>query len=395
MSVLQMTGGQPPYETVLAELMEREHRTNPFPQMVAGVLPYQTLQGFIECGVITGISTDYVNPASIDLPLSAEAYRVEYNFLPVRGEIIRTMLSTVGATRHDLAFPLEVGVTYLVRIDGRITLPKGVYGYANPKSSTGRNNVHVTLIADGVDQYDSVLNFGVRNGELWVLITPGSYPVKVSAGLALNQLRLFNGTSFLSPVEILMARERYGLFFTPDGNKFARDALLDHRESFFLSLRFGKGRIGWECRGVSNRVLDMTKIDYYQPEEFFEPVYARGDTLDLRMGSFYILSTDERVLVPPNLSAELRAMDPRMGEFRAHTAGYIDPGWGWGGDVPIGNPITLEFVIFKPIMIRPTQNVVRIRFERMFNEPNVHYTAANSNYIIQNAAKLSKHFKSA
>lgn len=360
-----------------------------------GVLPFQTLTELFDSGFVVGMPLSYINPASIDLPLSDEAYRVVDSFLPRPGESVRSLLTEVGATPHNLSVPLEVGVTYLVRVEGKVKLPIGVYGYANPKSSTGRLNLHVVLVADGVPMYDALQHVGIQGGEVWVLISPGSFPVVVSPGLALSQLRLFNGPSFLDSLEISTAIGKYGLLFSAEGRKYEEEECQRHSDSFYLSLSVKPGIIGWECRGT-NRILDMSRIGHYLPEEFFIPVETRGGSVRLRAGSFYILSTEQRICVPPNFSAELRAMDPRMGEFRAHTAGYIDPGWGWGKEGEVkGRPITLEFVMFKPLMIRPGQNVVRIRYERMVEPPVVVYDAANSNYTMQGVAMLSKHFRRA
>lgn len=99
-------------------------------------------------------------------------------------------------------------------------------------------------------------------------------------------------------------------------------------------------------------------------------------------------------MVPPNLSAELRAIDPRLGEFRSHAAGYIDPGWGYGAEgEECGRPITLEVIPHEDMLVRNGQTVARIRYECMKEVPETIYDAAASNYTDQRAARLSKHFK--
>ena len=47
-----------------------------------GVLPKQTLRELFDPHFIGAIDEKYLNPASIDLPLSAEAYRLVSAFLP-------------------------------------------------------------------------------------------------------------------------------------------------------------------------------------------------------------------------------------------------------------------------------------------------------------------------
>ncbi len=359
--------------------------------MPNGVLPIQKLQELLHPKFIDGVDEKYLNPASIDLPLSEEAYRVETIFLPLPGEIVRDALTLVGATPHKLTDQLEVGVTYVIRIEGRWKLPKSVYGYANPKSSTGRLNLFCRTIADAVPMYDSLIGPGWE-GELWVLVRPDSFPVLVSAKLSLSQMRLFYGKSFLDPLETEIAVEKHGLFFEPNGIKIPYKDMEQRADSLLLSIYVGEN-MGWECPG-NRKVLDLTKTNHYDPEAFFLPVRRRNGSLILRKDTFYILSTEERVMVPPHLSAELRAIDPRLGEFRSHAAGYIDPGWGWGKDgSEHGRPITLEVIPFEDTLIRSGQKIARIRYEKMHTEPSVNYDAAQSNYVHQAGAKLSKHFK--
>ena len=72
------------------------------------------------------------------------------------------------------------------------------------------------------------------------------------------------------------------------------------------------------------------KIDHYDVRDFWEPLPPRGDRkLILDPGEFYILASSERIHIPPELAAEMVAIDPSMGEFRVHYAGFFDPGFGF------------------------------------------------------------------
>lgn len=358
-----------------------------------GVLPKQMLRELCESGHIGGVAEKYLNPASIDLPLGEEAYRLESIFLPLHGEKVRELLPLVGATPHNFENPLEVGVPYLVRIAGQWKLPSMVYGYANPKSSTGRNGFFCRTVADNVDMYEALVGPG-WSGEQWVLARPDYFPVQLKPGLAVSQMRLFDGKSFLDDLHTELAMERTGLLFDKDGRKLFLQDTRRHADSFLLTLYVGEN-MGWECQGT-RKVLDMTRVGHYEPKDFFKPIKVSDGKYILRKGGFYILTTRERIAVPPYLSAELRAIDPRLGEFRSHAAGYIDPGWGYGkeGEQP-GRPITLEVIPQEDMLVRDGQTVARIRYEHMKEMPETYYDAANSNYTDQQAARLSKHFKMA
>ncbi len=356
-----------------------------------GVLPKQMLRELFTTGYITGIGEQYLNPASIDLPLSKEAYRLESIFLPLRGEKVRDLLPLVGATPHHFSNPLEVGVPYLIRVGGEWNLPSTVYGYANPKSSTGRNGFFCRTVADKVDMYEALVGPG-WSGETWVLARPDYFPVLLAPGLAVSQMRFFDGKSFLDDLHTEFAIQQSGMLFDEQGRKLSLSDTRRHADSFLLTLRVGEA-MGWECHGT-RKVLDMSKKDFYDPDDFFKPIRVTDGRYILRKGGFYILTTKERVMVPPYLSAELRAMDPRLGEFRSHAAGYIDPGWGYGvAGEECARPITLEVIPQEDMLVRDGQTVARIRYEYMKEIPETVYDAAASNYTDQRTARLSKHFK--
>lgn len=85
----------------------------------------------------------------------------------------------------------------------------------------------------------------------------------------------------------------------------------------------------------------MDKVDFYDPREFWEPIYSNGGALSLDKDDFYILATKEEIGVPPHLAAEMVPYDPSSGEFRVHYAGFFDPGFGWNHKA-VGSKAVLE-----------------------------------------------------
>lgn len=364
--------------------------------MSKGALPVQFLRELLHTGFIAGVDDEFLNPGSLDLPLSDEAYRLESTFLPLEGETVRSNIKAAGGDRYSLSNPLEAGVPYLIRIAGKYKLPSNVYGYANPKSSTGRLNVLVRMMGDHVPMYDAFTGSGWA-GEMWALVRAESFRILVRPGLALSQLRLFDGKSFLDELELQLIIKKHGLFFHPDGSRFSDREMESHThaDSFFLTIGLPRGVAGWECRG-SNKMLNLSKEKFYKPQDFFTPVYAQEGRLHLRKHSFYILTSYEHLAVPTGCAAELRAMDPRLGEFRSHSAGFFDPGWGVNKrGRAYGQPITLEITPHEDLTVKRGQTIGRVRYERMKEVPEVLYSSSGrSNYTGQlRGAKLSKHFK--
>ncbi len=67
-------------------------------------------------------------------------------------------------------------------------------------------------------------------------------------------------------------------------------------------------------------------VDAYWEKLTTADLVAGG--LVLNPDEFYILASREFVTVPRDHAAEMRAYDTRVGEFRAHYAGFFDPGFG-------------------------------------------------------------------
>ena len=168
-----------------------------------GVLPHQTLKDMVSAGYLSGVSEKNIRPGSIDLTLSKEAYVVSGIFQPRINETIKELLPKIGAVSHDLSKPLEANKIYLIRLKEYFSLPESVYGYANPKSTSGRLDMHVRLLADRIPRYDSLYKGFV--GELWISVTPKSFPILLSEDQSLNQINLFNADTRLSDLELGIA----------------------------------------------------------------------------------------------------------------------------------------------------------------------------------------------
>lgn len=358
-----------------------------------GALPSQTIKDMIDGGYIIGAKDENINPTSLDLSISEEIYRVEGIFQPRPNEKVVDFLQAINASLHDLNYPLERGVVYLCRLRERMALPEKIYGYCNPKSSTGRNDVHVRVLANGVSRYDTIAPAGYE-GSLWVAIHPRSFPVKLFTGLSLAQLRLFNQDTRFDETELQIVFDKEQLIWSENHPLKYRDIKIrDNDGSVILGLDLSSKIVGFRCSG-SSRVFDFSKTGH-NAEDFFTPLPLNNECVHLKAGDFYVLTTKEAVRVPPYLACEMVPVDERNGEFRSHYAGFIDSGWGWGENGKgKGRPLTLEVRPFEDLIIRNNQPFAKIRFERMTEEVEESYDQRDtSHYKNQHSAKLSKHFK--
>ncbi len=359
-----------------------------------GALPSQTLRELVTAGFIEHADVDNIAPSSLDLTLSGEVYCTEGMFQLNPGESVRDLLTHIHATPWSFEKPLVRGGMYLARLNETLRLPSSVYGYCNPKSSTGRIDVHVRVLADGVPRYDSVTPAG-WNGELWIAIHPKSFPILLREGHSLSQLRLFTADTRFSELEFEIALSHHKLLWQRGGDAVRYDELRvsDHDGAPMLSLDLKSPLVGWVSKHT-DQVLDVSTRGSYAPEDFFEQVAPENGHLTLERGKFYILSTDEAVRVPPELACEMASMDERSGDFRSHYAGFIDPGWGWGKEgEEKGRPLTLEVRPFEDLVVRHGQPIAKIKFERMTHVPDVLYDTRGSNYTTQTGPRLAKQFR--
>lgn len=358
-----------------------------------GALPSQHLRAMIHAGMVFNAQEYNISPASLDLTLSGEIYVVEGILQTMKGEPVTDIVESVALERHNLELPLIKGNTYLARLNETLRLPENVYGYCNPKSSTGRLDIHVRVIADGTPRYDTVPE-GYK-GALWLAISPKSFSIQVREGATLTQLRLFTGDTRLSELELKMAVEEHRLVWhasenapLPYADLFARD----DDGSLVLTLDLEGNALGWRAKDT-NAIIDLAKIRHYSSEEFFEPVIKKEGRVILEKDRFYILSTAERIRIPPSMASEMVPMDERSGDFRSHYAGFLDPGWGWGhvGE-GFGRPFTLEVRPFEQIVARHNQPIAKIKFEYVTEEPDITYDTRQANYLSQSGPRLAKQF---
>lgn len=358
-----------------------------------GALASQQLLQFVEEGACKHVIRENISPASIDMTVSAEWYRVDGVFLPKHSETVTELIERMNGIPHSVHDPLERGVVYVVRMNESFDMPLGIYGLCNPKSSTGRHDLHVRIVIDGVARYDTLPEGS--GGSIWAIVIPRSYPVRISEGFPISQIRFFNHDTRFTESDLKEEWKHNTLVYDLDGTELAYEdfKMTDEDGSILLTLDLSQDIVGYECRG-SNSILNLSVPNQsIDSGEYFTAIKKQGDSIVLKKDSFYILSTKEALRVPPHLASEMVDMDSRTGEFRTHYAGFFDPGWGCGksGDGK-GRPITLEVRPFEDVIITHGQPIGKVRFERMSEVPTTHYDEKNSNYLKQKGPKLAKQF---
>ena len=372
----------------------------------SGILSSQEILDLIKNNIINSdqeIDKDIIQPASIDLRLGQKAWRVPASFLPGKGNKVSTRLK--GLAMHEFSLVdgavLECGCVYIVKLLENVSLTSDLIGLANPKSSTGRLDLFTRLIVDEAQEFEEVP--AGYEGPLYIEISPRTFSVIVRTGSRLNQLRLRRGDSHTSDKEMEILQAHVGLVRNQD-NSGLPDKI---KNGVPLSVDlFGKnGLIGFKARKHS-MLIDVDKPNFYKSELFWEKIttedllYSKHDSnnksgaLILIPDAFYILASKEYVSVPSNYAAEMRAYDTKVGEFRAHYAGFFDPGFGLSELGASKTKAVLEVRSHDvPFLIEHEQTVCRLVYEPMASIPKNLYGEAGgtSNYQSQ-GLKLAKHF---
>lgn len=92
-------------------------------------------------------------------------------------------------------------------------------------------------------------------------------------------------------------------------------------------------------------------------------------------------------------AAEMTPIDPAVGEFRVHYAGFFDPGFGAEEAAASGSRAVLEVRSHEtPFLLEDGQTVARLVYEPLTARPDRVYGEGGSHYQRQ-GLKLSKHFK--
>jgi dCTP deaminase len=350
-----------------------------------GALPYQSIVELIDAGFITGAKPENISPASLDLSISGEIYEVESIFQPRAGETIRDVLKKTKKRKHSLNDPIVPGKMYMACLNEKFDLPSSIYGYCNPKSSSGRLDLHVRLMVDGVESYDAMTPAGF-SGEAWILIISNSFFCKLNKNQPLNQVRFFNADTRLSDWELETSMKKDGLIWIKKGEALTiKDMpVRDNDNSIILTLELSGQSLGFEAK-KTNKIIDLNKKKFYRWNDFFRPVKMKKGFVHLKKNGFYILSTYEGVNVPLGMACEMASMDDRRGEFRSHYAGFIDPRF--------NAQLTLEVRPREDMLVRHRMPIAKIKFERLMSDPEVDYGSKDSNYIRQVGPTLGKQFK--
>ncbi len=388
--------------------------TSPTEDRTTGVVPSQLLRHMVDAREITAleeIEPGQVQPASLDLRLGSEAYRVVASFLPgpnatVAERLERVTMHTLDLTRGAV---LERDCVYIIPLLEGVAFKKRVSALANPKSSTGRLDVFARVITDRGTEFDRIPER--YHGPLYVEVCPRAFSVKVRKGSRLVQMRVKRGSPSLSDKALRELQREVGIIGigTPESDggdsqiEMFEGQIMAKPENIRSGIAFtvdvkgdGPGSIIAYRARRNTGVIDVDRVAGYAADDFWEEVRApadgRGIVLDPH--DFYILASKEAVRIPAGYAAEMLAYDTLVGEFRVHYAGFFDPGFGDPDLGASGTRAVLEVRVHEvPFMIEDGQVVGRLVYEPLLARPDKLYGQGIGSSYQRQGLVLGKHFR--
>lgn len=359
--------------------------------MVMGVLPDFRLKESIRKGIINSTDSieekDQIQPSSIDLRIGTEFFCMPHSSLPCVRDL-NAFLNDAANYQFNIDHHegyLHKGSVYVVKLKERLKLPEHIEARANPKSSIGRTDIHVRLLTCGGRTFDNVP--AGYQGDLWLEICPKSFDIRVKEGMAMNQLRLFDsGTKDLDSEELISLHRDEGILYVKR-KKMTHGGYKSNiqRNGVVLGINLEGKCAGYVARKDAPSV-DLSKRDH-PVSSYFQPVPLTKEGVVIQENSFYIFNSLEEIMIPDGVCGEMADIDTGSGEFRAHYAGFFDPGF--------NAPAVLEVRNFgQPFLLRHGQGVAAIRFQTLKDKTERPYGSEGrgSHYQGQKGPRLAKYF---
>jgi dCTP deaminase len=329
---------------------------------------------------------EYVQPASLDLPIGNRCYRVSVSSAPKDGESVEALINRFALYDFEIkpeGALLERGMTYLIPLDVDLALSPEFRARFSSKSTTGRNGLFARKLSNADSRRDVTI-YGYE-GKLYAEVSPLRFHTHVYPGKPLTQMRLESRNSVpLTTEELTLLHAKYGIVRDKNGEP-AKAVIADGALYLHLDL---KGDVAGYASILNMKdAVHVGKTQVDDRELFWEPVRLtkEGDTV-LQPPTFYLFATAERIYIPPCVCAYMEDYSAILGEFSSHEAGFFDNSFGHGG----GTQGVLEVHPNRmPLVLSHGQPVCRMVFYRTDQVPEKlyhgHYTGSGP--------RLAKNYK--
>ncbi|MFC1562843.1 2'-deoxycytidine 5'-triphosphate deaminase domain-containing protein [candidate division KSB1 bacterium] len=288
-----------------------------------------------------------IDNSAIDLHLDDVGYKmidgavkpfdISYSDMSYEKYIITKKLAKLCTLDNNKEFHLEAKYTYLFKLKEKLKDLKdsSIFGQATAKSTIGRVDVLARLIVDGMDRYEyfDPSKLAKSTVNLYIEVTPMTFPVIVNEGTSLSQLRLFYGKP--ENVEI-KGEELYETVFNSNEADGSLSVDLDNVKID------DSNEEGCAFYTINNEdPIKLWEREEYDPKKYWqlETKDKKKERLIIEKDKFYIIRSKEKISLPPGIAVYCHATDETIGEMRIHYAGFVHPYFGMKNK---GTPLIFE-----------------------------------------------------
>ncbi|MCD4666574.1 2'-deoxycytidine 5'-triphosphate deaminase [archaeon] len=371
--------------------------------MVNGILPFQGLKELVDSKFISSevrIRDDQIGAASFEPSLSDIVYVMPSSILPFPGKNLSKRLEEerqyiINLKKGRIGF-LHKGAVHVIPLRERLKLDSGFMGESTGRSSVGRTNTVLRLLTEDNQRYDTIPS-GYK-GHLYLEVYPGSFPIEVSEGLSLNQIKFaFKSFNNLDEADLRILHAQNPILYDENGSSLTLDNRIE-KDSVVMNLRLkGKKPLVLRARKHVEESLNCSRDfsnedNRYIRNEFWEEVSIKSGRIILSPGEFYLMITRERIAVPPGYVTLMAPYDLNLADLKTQEANLFNPGHGW---ITKGFAPVLEIKPFgQPIELRDDYPICRISFQKLREEPSCKlYDAGSQFYVKQINVDPGKMFK--
>lgn len=296
------------------------------------------------------LENDPVGYSALDLTLTGEGHEMIQGCIKPFGESYDQILRNKEFARplgNQRNIVLEPKHTYVFclreRLGTKLITSKAIHGQATARSSVGRVDVLARLIVDGMNSYEGFTPDDIQEttGQMYLEITPITFRVRLKAGIALSQLRLFYG----KPKDCeINAQELYGTVL--QGSSFKDGSL-----SVDLTDDAQIGGCAFRATRNQSDIVPLWKGERIKTKKLWELMKSAEvptesgpkKSIKLEKNAFHILRSKEKISLPNGIAVYCRAIDETIGEMRIHYAGFVHPFFGRErDDRQTGTPLIFE-----------------------------------------------------
>lgn len=327
--------------------------------------------------IIKGLREEQIQPSSVDIRIGDEGWESEIYFKPTYEKLEKYAKKLPGEPEYILS----PGKAYYFKSFEKIKFPWYWNAILENKSTNGR----IFLRVEAGEKTFAEIGHSSYPKSIELILMPLTFPILVrccKTKIAQIRFREFR-SSYMSKNEI---DKNYGkeVEVLLDKKLLPLDRAWDDGIKLTFDTSFAyKAKDSPELEP-----LDLTKKDYYDPEDYFEKVFSdeNGEILTEK-NSYYLFGSMEYIKLG-RIVGKVSREDPHVGAtVSLHEAGYVDSGY--------EGYLTFEVRSYEKRAIEMGEFAGRLSLEGLSSPVERRYgdPSLNSSYQHQKSPKLAKIFK--